>query len=126
MPAASVCLRPTVRPFLSGDGGGVMTENHVEGATRRGLIAAAGMAGMAGMAAALSRGAAAAPNGAGGGATPAGTGIAPSILDYLGDLDLATKELAKTWKPDDPHYRADVYRQTVMNLAYAYFVMFHA
>jgi hypothetical protein len=62
---------------------------------------------------------------AAGGAPPSG-GLAPSILSYLGDLDLAVKELSKTWKPDDPRYRADVYRQIMMNLSYAYFVMFHA
>jgi len=54
------------------------------------------------------------------------TQIAPSILDYLGDLDLAVAELANTWKPDDPDYRADVYRQIMMNLAYGYFLHFHA
>jgi len=56
----------------------------------------------------------------------AGMAIAPSILDYLGDLDLAVAELAKTWKPDDPLYRADVYRQIMMNLSYSYFAYFHA
>ena len=59
------------------------------------------------------------------GAVGAG-GIAPSILDYLGDLDLAAKELVHTWKPDDPRYRADIYRQTMMNLSAAYFAHFYA
>jgi hypothetical protein len=52
--------------------------------------------------------------------------IAPAILDYLGDLETAVAQLANTWKPDDPNYRADVYRQIMMNLSYAYFVYFHA
>ena len=51
---------------------------------------------------------------------------APSILDHLGNLDLAVDELANTWRPDDPRYRADVYRQIMMNLAYGYFVYFNA
>ncbi len=54
------------------------------------------------------------------------TEISPSILEYLGDLDLVVDELANTWKPDDPRYRADLYRQAMMNLSYAYFVYFHA
>ena len=53
-------------------------------------------------------------------------GVAPSILPYLKDLDLAVAELAHTWKPDDPRYRADVYRQIMMNLSYSYFAFFHA
>lgn len=53
-------------------------------------------------------------------------GLSPNILDYLGDLDLATKELSKTWKPGDIAYRADVYRQIMMNLSYSYFALFHA
>lgn len=59
-------------------------------------------------------------------ASSAAAGIAPSILDYLGDLDLAVKELANTWKPNDPAYRADIYRQVMMNLSYSYFAFFHA
>jgi hypothetical protein len=57
-------------------------------------------------------------------AAAATEGLKPSILDYLGDLDLAVKELSKTWKPDDPRYRADVYRQIMMNLSYGYFLYF--
>lgn len=53
-------------------------------------------------------------------------GIAPGILEYLGDLEAAVAELANTWRPDDPHYRADVYRQTMMSLSYSYFAYFHA
>jgi hypothetical protein len=53
-------------------------------------------------------------------------GAPGSILELLGDLELAVKELDKTWKPDDPLYRIDVYRQAMMNLSYAYFAFFHA
>jgi hypothetical protein len=92
-------------------------------ATRRQLMALAAAAGLVPAAAPL--GALAAPA-AGAAPSGAGTPIAPSILDYLGDLDLAVKELANTWKPDDPAYRADVYRQIMMNLSYGYFLHFHA
>lgn len=57
------------------------------------------------------------------------SGAAPmpaSILDLLGDLDGAVAHLANTWKPEDPNYRADVYRQVMMNLSYAYFAHFTA
>jgi hypothetical protein len=50
----------------------------------------------------------------------------PSLFECLGGLEQAVAELAKTWKPDDPRYRADVYRQIMMNLSYGYFVYFHA
>ncbi len=52
--------------------------------------------------------------------------LAPSILDHLGNLQLAVAELANTWRPEDPAYRADIYRQVMMNLAYGYFVYFTA
>ena len=53
--------------------------------------------------------------------------IKPNILDYLkGGLDEAVAELANTWRPDDPEYRADVYRQIMMQLSYGYFAFFHA
>ena len=52
--------------------------------------------------------------------------ISPRILDYLGDLEEAVAQLAKTWRPDDPAYRIDLYRQIMMNLSYAYFAYFHA
>ena len=51
--------------------------------------------------------------------------IAP-LFDYLGDLEQAVDEIAKTWRPDDPEYRADVYRQIMMQLSYGYFAFFHA
>jgi len=55
-----------------------------------------------------------------------GETLPPSLLDYLSELELAVDELANTWKPNDPHYRADIYQQILMNLSYAYFVFFHA
>ncbi|RJF90606.1 DUF1214 domain-containing protein [Sphingomonas cavernae] len=54
------------------------------------------------------------------------TEIRPHILDYLGDLEGAVAELANTWRPDDPAYRADVYRQTMASFSYSYFAFFHA
>jgi hypothetical protein len=52
--------------------------------------------------------------------------ISPRILDYLKPLEEAVAELANTWRPDDPEYRADVYRQIMMQLSYGYFAFFHA
>jgi hypothetical protein len=52
--------------------------------------------------------------------------IEPSILAYLQDLEGAVANLADTWRPDDPHYRADIYRQTMASLSYSYFMFFHA
>ncbi len=52
--------------------------------------------------------------------------ISDHILDYLGDLEQAVDEIANTWRPDDPQYRADVYRQIMCSLSYSYFVYFHA
>lgn len=52
--------------------------------------------------------------------------LGAGILAHLGDLEAAVDELANTWRPDDPTYRADVYRQTVMSFAYSYFAYFHA
>lgn len=57
---------------------------------------------------------------------PLETKISPALLDYLGDLELAVGELANTWKPNDPNYRADLYRQIVMNFSFGYFMHFHA
>ena len=54
------------------------------------------------------------------------TEIGPAILEYLADLEGAVAELANTWRPDDPQYRADVYRQAMMSLSYSYFAYFHA
>jgi len=52
--------------------------------------------------------------------------LSPHILDYLGDLEKAVDEIANTWRPDDPRYRADVYRQIMCSLSYSYFAYFHA
>jgi len=52
--------------------------------------------------------------------------IEPTILAYLKDLEGAVANLADTWRPDDPHYRADIYRQTMTSLTYSYFMYFHA
>jgi hypothetical protein len=54
------------------------------------------------------------------------TQIAPTIAAYLTDLEDAVREIANTWRPNDTEYRADVYRQIMMELSYAYFVYFHA
>jgi len=54
------------------------------------------------------------------------TRIGATILEHLGDLEGAVAEIANTWHPDDPQFRADVYRQTMMSLSYAYFAYFHA
>jgi hypothetical protein len=89
--------------------------------SRRQLMAMAAMAGLAPATMPL----AALAEIAAGGVAPGGP-LSGSILDYLGDLDLAVKELANTWKPNDVAYRADVYRQIMMNLSYAYFLHFHA
>lgn len=52
--------------------------------------------------------------------------IAPMILSYLADLEGAVANLKDTWHPDDAEYRADIYRQTMTSLSYAYFMYFHA
>ena len=48
------------------------------------------------------------------------------LFDYLGDLESAVDEIANTWRPNDPEYRADVYRQIMMQFSYGYFAFFHA
>lgn len=52
--------------------------------------------------------------------------IGNTLGEYLKDLETTVAQIADTWRPDDPQYRADVYRQTMMNLSYAYFAYFHA
>jgi hypothetical protein len=52
--------------------------------------------------------------------------IEQGILPYLHDLERAVDNLRNTWRPDDAAYRADVYRQTMTSLSYAYFAYFHA
>jgi len=54
------------------------------------------------------------------------TTIEPNILAYLQDLEGAVANLKDTWHPDDPAYRADIYRQTMTSLSYSYFMYFHA
>ncbi len=53
------------------------------------------------------------------------TTIGP-LFDYLAPLQEAVDEIANTWRPDDPEYRADVYRQIMMQFSYGYFAFFHA
>lgn len=50
----------------------------------------------------------------------------PNLLPYLSHLEDAVDELTNTWKPEDPAYRADVYRQAMCSLSYSYFAYFHA
>ena len=52
--------------------------------------------------------------------------ISPEILTYLADLEGAVANLKDTWRPEDPAYQADLYRQTMTSLSYAYFMYFHA
>ncbi len=46
--------------------------------------------------------------------------------DYVELLKPGGDLLDLTWRPDDPEYRADVYRQLAMNLSYAYFQYFQS
>jgi len=48
------------------------------------------------------------------------------LFDYLGALEEAVDQIANTWRPDNPEYRADVYRQIMMQFSYGYFAFFHA
>ena len=48
------------------------------------------------------------------------------LFEYLEPLNEAVAEIANTWRPDDPEYRADVYRQIMMQFSYGYFAFFHA
>jgi hypothetical protein len=48
------------------------------------------------------------------------------LLALLGGLEDAVDELANTWRPDDPEYRADIHRQIMMSLSFSYFAYFHA
>jgi hypothetical protein len=49
-----------------------------------------------------------------------------NIFALLAPLQRAVDGLQDTWHPDDPAYHADVYRQTMTSLSYAYFAYFHA
>jgi hypothetical protein len=50
----------------------------------------------------------------------------PPLFDLLAPLEDAVAELANTWRPDDPAYKADVYRQIMMQFSCGYFAFFHA
>jgi hypothetical protein len=52
--------------------------------------------------------------------------IGHTLLEYLPDIEKAVAELANSWHPDDPQFRADMYRQTMCSLSYSYFAYFHA
>jgi hypothetical protein len=51
---------------------------------------------------------------------------APTLFELLKPLQSAVDQLSDTWHPDDPAYGADVFRQTMTSLSYAYFAYFHA
>lgn len=48
------------------------------------------------------------------------------LLPRLSPLQGAMDRIAETWSPEDPAYQADVARQTMTSLSYAYFMYFHA
>ncbi len=48
------------------------------------------------------------------------------LIDYFGPIEDAVAELANTWRPNDPAYRADLYRQVMMHLSFGYFLSFTA
>ena len=50
----------------------------------------------------------------------------PDLLAQLAPLAGADAALAESWQPDDPAYAADLARQTMASLSYAYFAFFHA
>ncbi len=50
----------------------------------------------------------------------------PRLLDLLEPLQDAADRVSETWRPKDPAYQADVLRQTMTSLSYAYFAYFHA
>jgi hypothetical protein len=52
--------------------------------------------------------------------------LGTTILEHLTALEKAVQELANTWRPTDPAYRADIYQQIMMNLSYSYMAYFHA
>jgi hypothetical protein len=55
-----------------------------------------------------------------------GDSVAPNVVEYLSSLSKADANLAATWRPDDQDYLADLHRQTLMNLSWAYFAHFYA
>jgi hypothetical protein len=50
----------------------------------------------------------------------------PDLFDCLSELAQAVAQIGNTWRPDDPAYRVDVYRQIMMSTSYSYFACFHA
>jgi hypothetical protein len=48
------------------------------------------------------------------------------FFSLLAPLQGVEESLHNTWSPDDPDYRADVFRQTMTSLSYSYFMYFHA
>ncbi len=50
----------------------------------------------------------------------------PHWADYVDILKSQEKLLGLTWKPEDEQYRADFYRQLLMNLSYAYIQYFQS
>ena len=50
----------------------------------------------------------------------------PDFFSLLAPLQAAIDRTSETWRPEDPAYQADVYRQTMTSLSYAYFAYFHA
>lgn len=49
-----------------------------------------------------------------------------SLFAYLAPLQDAVDQIADTWRPDDPTYRIDIYRQILMQFSSGYFAFFHA
>ena len=54
------------------------------------------------------------------------TATPPDLMALLAPLEGAVANLKDTWRPDDPLYHADILRQTMTSLSYAYFMYFHA
>lgn len=50
----------------------------------------------------------------------------PDLMSLLAPLEEAIGNLKDTWDPGDPLYHADIARQTMTSLSYAYFMYFHA
>ena len=46
--------------------------------------------------------------------------------DYLDRMTSAGNLIERSWRPDDEQYRADLYRQLMMNIGYAYFQYFQS
>ncbi len=95
---------------------------------RRSLLAAA-TAAPALFAAAPSLAAPSGPAPVGGfkGAAPADAEAAvEEFFSLLEPIKDAVRELAQTWRPNDPAYRTNLYRQVMMHLSFGYFVYFNA